>query len=712
MVESTPSSQPAALTPNSVSRIVVSANGSSSYHGRTSTLFDQGSHDRSTAEAHPRMPDEWIERGLVAEAARQRQLETVNFRHGKLDFDGVEPELGMHLLSLHWNRQHHSFLSTYRPAFMRDMACNGPYFSKLLLNAIYFGAAKFSPRHEVRRVADDVRTAGWQFRQRVRELLGGSLDKSEITTIQALLVMTNSLFALGDERSAAWLYAGLAFRMIVDLGIHVDTVNLAGSRKLSDEDYEIRRRVFWAAFVIDKIQSLYQGRPISIKESDTLVPIKFQDTYEELDHWTPFAYSTQSDATYLGSPAYSVSTFTHLCQLSVILSDILSTIYAERSFDSTPGELTSKLESIHLKLTTWRSRLPEHLAVDVKKAAVIPPPHVLSLHSLYNVLTILLHRPFVADGHLYNTSRSISVNSFMACATAADDIVQLLRAYDRAFSVRRAPYLISYATYVAATIHAHIAARREPGSDAHNNLYTCLAVFRENQETNWAVRRAITIVQNLMKRLGVTSPNPDDTQIDRDTSAENTPAGVAYFLLPSWPHNTKWLSQEEEEMAQYRVQVSNGGHYEEVGGTWDGLKEAAEDPLTWYFCLTHFSLVTAQSFEDFLPSIMKNFHFSKLTTHLVQAPPYAIAYAIACTLAYTSGRFQESYFHIIAPIIMSAVGCSMLIGTLNIGARYFGLILLISGTYSGLNLQFSWETTLVPAPRSKKAALIAIANLS
>jgi hypothetical protein len=37
-------------------------------------------------------------------------------------------------------------------------------------------------------------------------------------------------------------------------------------------------------------------------------------------------------------------------------------------------------------------------------------------------------------------------------------------------------------------------------------------------------------------------------------------------------------------------------------------------------------------------------------------------------------------------------------------------ILLVSGTYNGLNLQLSWETTLVPAPRSKKAALIAIAN--
>jgi hypothetical protein len=233
---------------NNVSRIVVSSNGMPSYHGRTSTLFEESYHDRSTPEANPRMPEEWVEKGLIAEAACQRQLEDVNLRLGKLDFDGVEPELGQHLLSLHWNRQHHSFLITYRPAFMRDMSCKGPNFSKLLLNAIFFSASKFSPRRELRRDADDVRTAGWKFRERVRGLLGGALDKSDITTIQALLIMCNSLFALGDERSAAWLYAGLAFRMIVDLGIHVDKAGLTTHRKFSDEDLEIRRRVFWAAF--------------------------------------------------------------------------------------------------------------------------------------------------------------------------------------------------------------------------------------------------------------------------------------------------------------------------------------------------------------------------------------------------------------------------------------------------------------------------------
>ncbi|KAH6703214.1 major facilitator superfamily domain-containing protein [Leptodontidium sp. MPI-SDFR-AT-0119] len=185
---------------------------------------------------------------------------------------------------------------------------------------------------------------------------------------------------------------------------------------------------------------------------------------------------------------------------------------------------------------------------------------------------------------------------------------------------------------------------------------------------------------------------------------------IAFFLLPNWPTNTRWLSEQESEMAQYRVVLSNGGHDEGVGGTWDGLKAAALDPFTWLFCGMHFSLINAQSFKDFFPSIMKTFGFSKLNTYLVQAPPYAIAYLTACLCAYSSGRFGESCYHIIVPIVASAVGCITLISTLNVPARYIGAILLVSGTYNGLNLQLSWETNLVPSPRSKKAALIAIAN--
>lgn len=130
---------------------------------------------------------------------------------------------------------------------------------------------------------------------------------------------------------------------------------------------------------------------------------------------------------------------------------------------------------------------------------------------MYNVLVILLHRPFVADGHLYNTFRSISVDSVIKCSAAASSICSLLRAYHRAFSVRRAPYLISYATYVAATIHCRIAAKNGKGSTAYLNLMTCLAVFKENQETNSAVQKAAVIIHRLMSKYGVVVDDiPDD----------------------------------------------------------------------------------------------------------------------------------------------------------------------------------------------------------
>ncbi|KAI4598747.1 hypothetical protein KJ359_002639 [Pestalotiopsis sp. 9143b] len=432
---------------------------------------------------------------------------------------------------------------------MRDMACGGPYFSKLLLNAIYYGASKFSPRLEVRKDPADVRTAGWKFRERVRQLLGSALDQSDISTIQALLIMTNSLFALGDERSAAWLYAGLAFRMIVDLGMHIDVLDFVGARKFTEEDLEIRRRVFWGAFVIDKIQSLYQGRPFTIKESDTLVPIKFLDTYEELENWIPFAYSTQSRI-YPGSPAYSVSTFKTLCTLSVVMSDVLSTIYAERSFEQSPMALANMLEKLQARLESWRQSLPDHLNLDAANpGSTIPPPHVLSLHAMYHVLVILLHRPFVADGHLYSALRAVSVKSFLACAEAASSLVGLLRAYDTAFSVRRAPYLISYATYVAATIHVRIAAKRRHDATVFSNLETCLAVFNENESTNWAVKRANTVIRNLMDRMNVVINEGDDGPQIHVVARRATNAPHERDGSPTVPERPTVLQNENGEVS-------------------------------------------------------------------------------------------------------------------------------------------------------------------
>lgn len=181
-------------------------------------------------------------------------LEQINLAAGLFDFDGVDQELAMHLLSIYWSRQLHCGLIVYRPSFMRDMACKGKYFSKLLLNAMFFSASKHCSRVDIRGDASDLATAGWVYRKRFTQLLAEDFAKSSITTIQALLIMAISLFSRCDERSASWLYAGNAFNMIIDLGLHVSPSPVA-SKNMSEEDIEVRKRVFWGAYCESNLMS-------------------------------------------------------------------------------------------------------------------------------------------------------------------------------------------------------------------------------------------------------------------------------------------------------------------------------------------------------------------------------------------------------------------------------------------------------------------------
>ncbi|GME50549.1 Vitamin H transporter [Neofusicoccum parvum] len=190
-------------------------------------------------------------------------------------------------------------------------------------------------------------------------------------------------------------------------------------------------------------------------------------------------------------------------------------------------------------------------------------------------------------------------------------------------------------------------------------------------------------------------------------------AFLGFWLVPNWPDTTGsyFLTAEEAEMAQYRQLVAAGGIAEsDEGGYWSGVAMAAKDPFTWMFSGIHFSLIIAQSFKDFFPSIVDTLGFSKVETYLVQAPPYAVAYLVTLGVSWSSGRMLEHCWHIIACISVSLAGAIIMISTLNVGARYFSMILLCSGPFVGLNLQISWETAVVPRPRTKRAALVAIAN--
>ncbi|OGM46241.1 hypothetical protein ABOM_004859 [Aspergillus bombycis] len=475
-------------------------------HGPTSAVADEITSNhamRKRGGSQPQEEQDTIQNQLVANAARLRQLEKFNFNTNSYDFDGLNPELAMHLLSLYWDRQLDVGAVVYRPVFMQDMACSGPYFSKLLLNAIYFTASKYSPRLEVRDDRSDPLSVGRMFRRRITHLLSDHITRSEITTIQALLLLASSLFSWCDEKSLAWLYSGMAINMITDLGIQIDNRIYRKGHSLSPEEAEVRRRVFWGAYVLDKCQSLYQGRPIRLREADSAIPLGCLDEYEEYDLFDSASYG--SSIALPPAPAHTVSILKRYCSLSSIMSRILDTLYTECSTSRDPVILFECSTSLNHRLQSWYEELPSGLTVGTmgSSTTTTASPHILTLTALYHTLKILLHRPFVSDGHLRSASPSVAGIAFEACATAANAIHETLGIYGRSFSIQLAPYSISYATYVSATIHARMAAHSPADSHAHNCLQNCLSILREHQRLYLGPKRALGVILNLIKVMNI-----------------------------------------------------------------------------------------------------------------------------------------------------------------------------------------------------------------
>ncbi|KAL5325601.1 hypothetical protein ACEPPN_006729 [Leptodophora sp. 'Broadleaf-Isolate-01'] len=531
-------------------------------YGPTSALHglspDSPVHNRSSQPSdHP------LRHQLIVNALMQRQKE---YNLLRLQTIGGEPaELALHLLELHWNRQHHTFLLTYRPAIMRDLVTGGPNCSPFLLNAIFACVSKFSDRLEVRDNPTEPETTGARFFARCEALLLSEslLTTSSIPTMIGLLLLGSTFNAQG-KASRGWLYTGYALRMVYDLGLHLDFKAVGGNA----EDVEIRRRVFWGAFICDKLQSLYLGRPVTFQECDARVSRDFMDTMEENELWMPYVdpktpSQNVSATPPLPTPVYSVSTFQQLCLLSKIMAKIINRFYViGATFDNTHEYLQAADDS----LAAWYAALPPHLLFEpwAKDSPSSPShtrvttaaPNVMLLLTTYNSLVILLHRPFVF-GHLRQSS--IPAASWKRCTTAARNITTIASTYQASYTLRQAPYLLSYAVYVACTIHTRNTVASE-GQRVEENLSALLASLRcldELTVPNSGVLSPASNIRKLMAANGISNilDNTWDVQTPNSQQLE-----ALCQIFPPMPTNTTESMTEQvcNEYLPYGYDDFNG----------------------------------------------------------------------------------------------------------------------------------------------------------
>jgi hypothetical protein len=117
----------------------------------------------------------------------------------------------------------------------------GQYYSPFLLIVLCAHSARFGEGQ-----------LGEQLISRARLLLGTEILKpSSISTVQALLQFSARELACGSI-SQSWLYSGMAFRMVSDLGLHHSGGHIQSLGQLTVEDLEIRKRLFWSCYFWDK----------------------------------------------------------------------------------------------------------------------------------------------------------------------------------------------------------------------------------------------------------------------------------------------------------------------------------------------------------------------------------------------------------------------------------------------------------------------------
>jgi hypothetical protein len=94
-------------------------------------------------------------------------------------------------------------------------------------------------------------------------------------TLQCLLLLLLSSI-LNSTSSPIWYISGLCIRMTVDLGFHSEkTIKLQGRRIATEDEIDLKRRLFWVAYTFDRTLAIMLGRPFTLEDDniDVQLPI-------------------------------------------------------------------------------------------------------------------------------------------------------------------------------------------------------------------------------------------------------------------------------------------------------------------------------------------------------------------------------------------------------------------------------------------------------
>ncbi|ODQ80786.1 hypothetical protein BABINDRAFT_34769, partial [Babjeviella inositovora NRRL Y-12698] len=298
---------------------------------------------------------------------------------------------------------------------------------------------------------------------RSMDVVYSSLDRLE--SLQGILLLT--LYSMmRPAQPGVWYVLGLALRLCVDLGLQ----NELGNKKLLGFVKDMRRRLFWCTYSLDRQVCVYLGRPFGIPEGcvNTQFPSELDDMLIVEDSTADYLENAS------GIPTYKVVSLA-MFKIRQIQAEIQQIMYEGNELPRAFSNLASWSEYILKKLDNWRlntPNAPRKMNCDFN----------LEFFNLsYNHTLLMLHG-------LSPRSPKFSFNDYRIATEAAK---QVIITYDRMLAMQ----LINY-TWVA--VHNLFMA----GASYLYSVYTC-DDLRESislKELKRITNTAVNIFQSLRDR--------------------------------------------------------------------------------------------------------------------------------------------------------------------------------------------------------------------
>lgn len=277
----------------------------------------------------------------------------------------------------------------------------------------------------------------YEYYNRAKRMIFNKLNLPKITTIQALLCLAFYDLSEGDN-SSAWLLSGIAFRMGIDIGFQLNPQNwhINNKQRLSAQDLEIRKRIYWGCYTADHFISLLLGRPCQLRLSISTIP--HSDNL-------PLPMNIESFEFYDPSFRYKVA----LPLKKNVSLFSLSANYFYKIFIAEKRVKITELHEYNHEVMKWRRELPENLSWNQNNLKSDKyDPCVMGLRYTYYIMLLCFNRPFLSS-HTDNSDNS----PMLICYEIINDLYIVILKFLKDFNAKeKTSLLITYASIMSISV--------------------------------------------------------------------------------------------------------------------------------------------------------------------------------------------------------------------------------------------------------------------